>query len=104
MLAARSRDRLQSLAEELGGPERALAVRCDVSDWADQQRMAADALATFGRIDVAFANAGVVETAVMASAATTVQSVLLRMSTPCRRRRTMQRRVAVISDARSGGQ
>ena len=58
VLAARSRDPLQSLAEELGGPERALAVRCDVSDWADQQRMAADALATLGRIDVAFANAG----------------------------------------------
>ncbi|TMK25892.1 MAG: SDR family oxidoreductase [Actinobacteria bacterium] len=58
VLAARSRDPLQSLAEELGGPERALAVPCDVSDWTDQQRMAADALATFGRIDVAFANAG----------------------------------------------
>jgi NADP-dependent 3-hydroxy acid dehydrogenase YdfG len=58
VLAARSIERLQALAEELGGPERALAVRCDVSDWDDQQRMVAAALETFGRLDVAFANAG----------------------------------------------
>jgi NADP-dependent 3-hydroxy acid dehydrogenase YdfG len=58
VLAARTQERLQALAEELGGPERALAVRCDVSEWEDQQRMAADALSAFGRIDVAFANAG----------------------------------------------
>jgi NADP-dependent 3-hydroxy acid dehydrogenase YdfG len=58
VLAARSRDRLEALAEELGGPDRALAVVCDVSDWESQQRMAASALDSFGRIDVAFANAG----------------------------------------------
>jgi NADP-dependent 3-hydroxy acid dehydrogenase YdfG len=58
VLAARSEERLQALAQELGGPERALAVRCDVTEWEDQQRMAADALSAFGRIDVAFANAG----------------------------------------------
>jgi NADP-dependent 3-hydroxy acid dehydrogenase YdfG len=58
VLAARSEDRLHALADELGGPERALPVRCDVSDWEDQQRMAAEALSAFGRIDVAFANAG----------------------------------------------
>jgi NADP-dependent 3-hydroxy acid dehydrogenase YdfG len=58
VLAARSQEQLQVLADELGGPERALAVRCDVSEWKDQERMAADALAAFGRIDVAFANAG----------------------------------------------
>jgi NADP-dependent 3-hydroxy acid dehydrogenase YdfG len=58
VLAARSRDRLEALADELGGPERALAVRCDVSVWEDQERMAAEALSAFGRIDVAFANAG----------------------------------------------
>ena len=33
VLAARSRDRLESLAAELGGPERALAVECDVTEW-----------------------------------------------------------------------
>jgi NADP-dependent 3-hydroxy acid dehydrogenase YdfG len=58
VLAARSQERLRALADELGGPERALAVRCDVSLWEDQERMAAEALSAFGRIDVAFANAG----------------------------------------------
>jgi len=58
VLAARSRERLDALAGELGGPERALAVPCDVTEWDDQQRMAAAALSAFGRIDAAFANAG----------------------------------------------
>jgi NADP-dependent 3-hydroxy acid dehydrogenase YdfG len=58
VLAARREEQLRALAQELGGPERALAVRCDVTEWEDQQRMAADALSAFGRIDVAFANAG----------------------------------------------
>jgi NADP-dependent 3-hydroxy acid dehydrogenase YdfG len=58
VLAARSQKRLQDLAAELGGPERALAVVCDVTEWDDQQRMVAAALEAFGRIDVAFANAG----------------------------------------------
>jgi NADP-dependent 3-hydroxy acid dehydrogenase YdfG len=58
VLAARSKDRLESLAAELGGPERALAVRCDVTEWTDQEALAEAALRTFGRIDVAFANAG----------------------------------------------
>jgi NADP-dependent 3-hydroxy acid dehydrogenase YdfG len=58
VLAARTQERLEALAEELGGPERAIAVRCDVSVWEDQQRMAAAALSAFGRIDASFANAG----------------------------------------------
>jgi NADP-dependent 3-hydroxy acid dehydrogenase YdfG len=58
VLAARSRERLEALAEELGGPERALAVVCDVAEWEDQQRMVEATLSAFGRIDVAFANAG----------------------------------------------
>ncbi len=58
VLAARSLERLEGLAEELGGPEHALAVRCDVSEWEQQQRMVKVALEAFGRIDVAFANAG----------------------------------------------
>jgi NADP-dependent 3-hydroxy acid dehydrogenase YdfG len=58
VLAARSQERLQALAEELGGSEHALAVRCDVTDWEDQQRMVSTALGAFGRLDVAFANAG----------------------------------------------
>lgn len=58
VLAARSQDKLEGLAEELGGEERALAVRCDVGDWADQERLVATTLERFGQLDVAFANAG----------------------------------------------
>jgi NADP-dependent 3-hydroxy acid dehydrogenase YdfG len=58
VLAARSHERLNALADELGGSERALAIRCDVTEWEDQQHMVDAALSAFGRIDVAFANAG----------------------------------------------
>ncbi len=58
VLAARSLERLEEIARELGGPEVALAVRCDVTEWEDQQRVVAAALETFGAIDAAFANAG----------------------------------------------
>jgi NADP-dependent 3-hydroxy acid dehydrogenase YdfG len=58
VLAARSEDKLRDLAGELGGDERALAVRCDVTEWADQQALVRTTLDAFGRIDVAFANAG----------------------------------------------
>jgi NADP-dependent 3-hydroxy acid dehydrogenase YdfG len=58
VLAARSVDRLEALAEELGGSDRALAVACDVSEWEQQQAMVEAALSRFGRVDVAFANAG----------------------------------------------
>jgi NADP-dependent 3-hydroxy acid dehydrogenase YdfG len=58
VLAARSIDKLEALAEELGGADRALAVSCDVTEWSDQEAMVAAALERFGRLDVAFANAG----------------------------------------------
>jgi NADP-dependent 3-hydroxy acid dehydrogenase YdfG len=58
VLAARSEARLRDLAEELGGSQRALAVRCDVADWDAQQRLASHALDAFGRIDAVFTNAG----------------------------------------------
>ncbi|HTQ69721.1 MAG TPA: SDR family oxidoreductase [Solirubrobacteraceae bacterium] len=58
VLAARSSERLQALAQELGGSERALAVQCDVTDWEQQQRMVREAVEAFGRVDVVFANAG----------------------------------------------
>src|SRR5436190_20679246 len=56
-LAARSEDKLAALAAELGD-QKALALRCDVTDWGDQQRLVASCLERFGRIDAAFANAG----------------------------------------------
>ena len=55
VLAARSEDKLAALAGEL--PE-AIAVRCDVTEWDDQQALVRRALDQYGRIDVAFANAG----------------------------------------------
>ncbi|MDX6707802.1 MAG: hypothetical protein QOI48_3648 [Solirubrobacteraceae bacterium] len=58
VLAARSTDKLQALAEELGGPERAIAVTCDVTDFPQQEQMVRATLETFGQLDVAFANAG----------------------------------------------
>ncbi len=58
VLAARSTDKLDALAEELGGGERALAVACDVTEWEQQQAMVTAALETFGQLDVVFANAG----------------------------------------------
>ena len=58
VLAARSEDRLRALADELGGPERAVVARCDVSEWEDSEAMVGGALDAFGRIDVVFANAG----------------------------------------------
>jgi NADP-dependent 3-hydroxy acid dehydrogenase YdfG len=58
VLAARSADKLEALAEELGGSERAIAVTCDVTEFHQQEAMAAAALDAFGRIDVVFANAG----------------------------------------------
>jgi NADP-dependent 3-hydroxy acid dehydrogenase YdfG len=57
-LAARSVEKLEALAEELGGEERALAVRCDVTEWSEQEALARRTLDAFGRIDVVFANAG----------------------------------------------
>jgi NADP-dependent 3-hydroxy acid dehydrogenase YdfG len=58
VLAARNAAKLSSLASELGGDERALAVPSDVTSWEDNEALVAAALGRFGRIDVAFANAG----------------------------------------------
>ncbi len=57
-LAARSTDRLEALAAELGGPDRALAIGCDVTEWSAQEAMVAAALDHFGQIDAVMANAG----------------------------------------------
>jgi NADP-dependent 3-hydroxy acid dehydrogenase YdfG len=54
VLAARSTEKLETLAAELGG----LAVTCDVTEWEQQEAMVERTLSEYGRIDVAFANAG----------------------------------------------
>jgi NADP-dependent 3-hydroxy acid dehydrogenase YdfG len=58
VLAARSIDKLEELATELGGPDHAVAVECDVTEWADQQAAVTVALEHYGRLDAAWANAG----------------------------------------------
>jgi NADP-dependent 3-hydroxy acid dehydrogenase YdfG len=57
-LAARSEDKLAALSDELGGDEKALPLRCDVTDWDDQQALVRTTLERFGRLDAYFANAG----------------------------------------------
>jgi NADP-dependent 3-hydroxy acid dehydrogenase YdfG len=57
VLGARSEDRLSVLADELG-EESAVAVRCDVTSWDDQQALVQTALDRFGGLDAFFANAG----------------------------------------------
>ncbi|HMJ32489.1 MAG TPA: SDR family oxidoreductase [Baekduia sp.] len=58
VLGARSADKLEALAQELGGPDRAIAVPTDVTRWEDNEAIVAAATSAFGRLDVAFANAG----------------------------------------------
>jgi NADP-dependent 3-hydroxy acid dehydrogenase YdfG len=58
VLSARSADKLEALAAELGGDEHALAVPADVAEWEENQKLAKAALDRFGRLDVVFANAG----------------------------------------------
>ena len=55
VLAARSKDKLDELTDELGG----IAVACDVTHYPDVEAMVERARGAFGRIDVVFANAGI---------------------------------------------
>lgn len=56
-LFARSADKLDALAHDLG--PNALALAGDVTESSDIERAVAEAIVQFGRIDVVFANAGV---------------------------------------------
>jgi NADP-dependent 3-hydroxy acid dehydrogenase YdfG len=58
VLGARREEPLRELAAELGGEERAVGIRCDVTDWDQQQALTQAALDSFGRLDAVFANAG----------------------------------------------
>lgn len=58
VLCARDADRLSATAAALGGPDRALAIPCDVSDWDQVSAAMARAETECGRLDVVFANAG----------------------------------------------
>ncbi|HEU5089893.1 MAG TPA: SDR family NAD(P)-dependent oxidoreductase, partial [Roseiflexaceae bacterium] len=57
VLAARNAERLESVRRSL--PGRHLAVPTDVTDAAQVERLVAQAVAAFGRIDIVVSNAGV---------------------------------------------
>lgn len=57
-LMARDGDKLEALAEELGGPDAALALPGDVTDMAQQHKALAALDEAFGSVDAVFANAG----------------------------------------------
>jgi len=58
-LMARRQDVLDHAAVELGGPDRVVAVRGDVGEPADAQRLVDTAIDRFGRLDIFVANAGI---------------------------------------------
>ncbi len=62
-LVARSLDKLETMAKQLGGSENVCAIKCDVTSYEQQKAMVETALKAFGRIDVAFVNAGIGATA-----------------------------------------
>jgi NADP-dependent 3-hydroxy acid dehydrogenase YdfG len=57
VLSARSEDKLERLAAELG-EDRVASHPCDVTDWEQQQSAVEAACENFGRLDAVFANAG----------------------------------------------
>lgn len=56
-LAARSTDKLEKLAEELG-TDNVKVFACDVTDYAAQEKLIAEVVTAFGSLDAVFANAG----------------------------------------------
>jgi NADP-dependent 3-hydroxy acid dehydrogenase YdfG len=58
VLGARREEPLERLSSELGGAERVAAVPCDVTEWKDNEALAATAVDAFGGFDAVFANAG----------------------------------------------
>jgi len=56
-LGARSEDKLEELADELG-EDNALPHQCDVTEWSDQEAFIAATLERFGGLHAVFANAG----------------------------------------------
>lgn len=58
VLAARSQQKIEALASEIGNSKNVIAVGCDVSDWASQQNLLKRTLEAFGQVDAVFVNAG----------------------------------------------
>ncbi|MCW2923711.1 MAG: family oxidoreductase [Thermoleophilia bacterium] len=58
VLGARRVDRLEALAERLGGAKHAVAAQLDVTDWASCEAFVSAGLEAFGQVDAFVANAG----------------------------------------------
>jgi NADP-dependent 3-hydroxy acid dehydrogenase YdfG len=58
-LVARRRDRLEALAERIGGAGKALVIEADITDPAEAQRAVATTVGELGRLDTLVNNAGV---------------------------------------------
>jgi NAD(P)-dependent dehydrogenase (short-subunit alcohol dehydrogenase family) len=61
VICARDERELDEAARDLGRDAEVLAVRCDVGRRADVERLVAEALGRFGRVDVLVNNAGVID-------------------------------------------
>ncbi len=59
VMAARSLERMQSLAPSVAGPDRVLCVRCDVTREEDCRALVEATVARWGRIDILVNNAGI---------------------------------------------
>lgn len=57
VVTARRKERLDALVEELGS-DKVLAIAADATDYDQQAKVVEQAIAHYGRLDVAFANAG----------------------------------------------
>ena len=57
-ITGRSADRLKSMLGEIAKPDAIDGMVADAASWPDNQALIAKTLARFGRIDIAFANAG----------------------------------------------
>jgi len=60
VVAGRSAQKLQMLVDALGASAEVLAVCCDTTKWNEQEALVAAARDRFGRIDVVYANSGVI--------------------------------------------
>ena len=58
VLCGRRVEPVEELAAALGGPDRAIAVGCDVTEWDQVEELVAKTLDAFGGFDAVFANAG----------------------------------------------
>jgi NADP-dependent 3-hydroxy acid dehydrogenase YdfG len=58
VVSGRRRDVLEAFAGELGGPDWCLVWPADVTEWLEVQALAGAVASRFGRLDVAFVNAG----------------------------------------------